>query len=169
MEENQVSELELYNQLKEAYATAIKNGVLGDNYDREYLLNFEPTAEDLQRWPFLIGLGGILRRGRHPLIVFMCSMFDRFSASIKNYSTCMMCLALALETNNPQDVGLFLGMVKRSKADMIGSALVLDSIAGSEKSAEYFSPQGTKFSEEPENPNTVVGRAIAYLANTTKK
>lgn len=43
---------------------------------QRYLLEFEPSKEDLEFLPFLDGLGGLLQEFRHPFLISICKFYN---------------------------------------------------------------------------------------------
>lgn len=49
------------------------------NDPKRLLILVEPTKKDLENWPFLNGLGGIMRLGRHPVLIHYCDTYNAYA------------------------------------------------------------------------------------------
>lgn len=48
---------------------------------QKLLLTFEPTPRDLEKYPWLDGLGSVMKEGRGPLLIFFCDVYNRYRAA----------------------------------------------------------------------------------------
>jgi hypothetical protein len=49
------------------------------NDPQRLLILVEPTKHDLENWPFLDGLGGVMILGRHPVLVHYCNTYNAYA------------------------------------------------------------------------------------------
>lgn len=55
-----------------------------DQKNPRFLITVEPTEEDLKKYTFLRGIGGLVTKYRHPAIIFFCDVYNVMRISTDN-------------------------------------------------------------------------------------
>lgn len=114
---------------------------------KAFLLFFEPNEEQLKRWPFLSNLGGVLRHRRHPFLIGICDIFNRWKASAHLILITERFIKEAMDKDADDDISVFYKLFKKAEVGYVTMGAILDLLV-IQGFSDDLRPGGRYFEEE---------------------
>lgn len=115
------------------------------------LLVYEPPAEDLERFPWLDGLGGVIKDGRGHLTIYYCEVYNKWRSSQVALYLCDQGLAEVMDSvmeleERDRNIRILKEVKRQATVNFVGNLLTL-TIVTEQKLGQKIGMGGALFNE----------------------